>query len=60
MRFSVIGWAATVGLGIGLLFLHIHPGNLDIIRFSAAFTLMFFGVRELWRISKNQKTSAHS
>jgi len=53
MKLNTFGWATTVALGVGLLFVHIHPGNLDVVRFSVSFTLIFSGGRELWRIHRN-------
>ena len=40
MRLDKVCWTTTVALGVGLLFVHIHPGNLDIARFCVSFTLI--------------------
>lgn len=52
MRLQTFGWALALIAGIAILFLHVHPGKLDIVRFSIAFTLIGFALRELWRISR--------
>ena len=53
MKLNTFGWATTVAVGVGLLFVHIHPGNLNVVRGTLSLTLIFSGARELWRIHRN-------
>jgi len=53
MSLNTLGWTISVALGVALLFLHIPPGNLNVVRLALSFTLCFGGGRELLRIHKN-------
>jgi hypothetical protein len=59
MGLQTFGWVLALIAGTAILFLHVHPGNLDIVRFSVAFTLIGFAVRELWRISRKPAPSSN-